>query len=127
MNTYLAFLGTIGIVVFALAQWRSGRATGKGLNAQTAADTVALLQSSVNAFKGELAEAKKQIHDSELEIVRLQEANKHKDEQIKAYLEIIANRNPDLEQTLTDVRNFLAVLNQKLGDGAAIVVKSIHD
>jgi hypothetical protein len=122
MNTYLAILGTIGVAIFGIAQWRAGKLSGKGLNAQTAADTVALLQASVTAFKGELAEAKKEIASQHDEIIRLQEANKHKDDQIAQYLAIIANRNPDLEKTIGEVRNFLAALHEKLGGGATISV-----
>ena len=122
MNTYLSILGTIGIAVFAWSQYRSGKLSGRGLSAQTAADTVALLQASVTAFKTELAEAKKEIASQHDEIIRLQEAVKHKDDQIQEYLKIIANRNPDLEKTLSDVRNFLDALNKKIGNGAQIHV-----
>ena len=123
METYLAFLGTIGILVFALAQWRSGKLSGKGLSAQTASDTVALLQASVTAFKTELEEAKKKIAEQHDDIIRLQEANKHKDDQIQQYLSIISNRNPDLEKTLTEVRNFLETLNTKIVDSTKVVVQ----
>ncbi len=122
MTIYLSILGTVGVIIFGVAQWRAGKISGKGLSAQTAADTVALLQASVNAFKTELADAKKEIASQHDEIIRLQEANKHKDDQIQAYLKIISNRNPELEKTLEDVRNFLDALNRKIGNGAKITV-----
>ena len=101
--------------------WR--KIIGKGLQAQTAADTINVLQQSVNAFKTELETAKKEIAVQHDEIIRLQEANKHKDGQIEQYLQIISNRNPELEKILTDVSAFLAALNQKIGDGQKIVVQ----
>lgn len=122
MTIYLSILGTVGVIIFGVAQWRAGKISGKGLSAQTAADTVALLQASVNAFKTELADAKKEIASQHDEIIRLQEANKHKDDQIQAYLKIISNRNPELEKTLEDFRNFLDALNRKIGNGAKITV-----
>ena len=124
MNTYLSILGTIGIAVFAWSQWRSGKVSGKSLSAQTAADTISVLQASVNTFKAELEEAKKKIAEQHDDIIRLQEANKHKDDQISQYLGIISNRNPDLEKTLTQVRDFLAALNAKIGDGAKVGIIS---
>ena len=120
---FIGFLASIGTGVFLLAEWRGGRLSGKGLQAQTAADTINVLQQSVNAFKTELETAKKEIAVQHDEIIRLQEANKHKDAQIEQYLQIISNRNPELEKILTDVRAFLAALNQKIGDGQKIVVQ----
>ena len=122
-EVFIGFLATIGTAVFLVAEWRGGKLSGKGLQAQTAADTINVLQQSVNAFKTELETAKKEIAVQHDEIIRLQEANKHKDAQIEQYLQIISNRNPELEKILTDVRAFLAALNQKIGDGQKIVVQ----
>jgi chromosome segregation ATPase len=130
-GTYLSIIGTIGVAIYLFAEWRGGRLSGKGLAAQTAADTIEVLQKSVDAFKAELTEANKK-HDTQIaaanaeiakqhdQIIRLEEANKHKDGQIEQYLQIISNRNPELEKVLTDIRAFLTVLNEKIGDGQKI-------
>ena len=125
-EVFIGFLATIGTAVFLVAEWRGGKLSGKGLQAQTAADTINVLQQSVNAFKDELAQANAKIALQHDDIIRLQEALKHKDDEIKRYLDIIANRNPDLEKTLGDVRGFLEMLNKKIGNANSLIIDAAH-
>src|SRR5579862_7685880 len=120
MNTYLAILGTVGVVIFGIAQWRNGRTSASQKQAQDAADTVALLKTRTDTLEKQLDEATKKIHDNEIAMAKMEEAMKHKDALIDQYFKIITNRNPDLEKTLEQVRDFLAALNEKIGDGAKI-------
>jgi len=125
MTTFQTFLETviaIGIILYGVGQYRAGRAANKSQDAQTASDTINLLSQRADAFRAEIDEAKKQLNAQHDEIIRLQEANKHKDALLDQYMKIITNRNPELEKTLKDVRDFLEALNKKIGDGDTVVI-----
>lgn len=125
-ETFLGFLGTIATGVFFWSEWRAGKLSGKGLAAQTAADTINVLQASVNTLKSELKDAQVKIDSQHDDIIRLQEALRHKDDEIKRYLDIIANRNPELEKTLAEIMKFLNALNEKIGDGTKLTVEPVQ-
>jgi septal ring factor EnvC (AmiA/AmiB activator) len=119
MEGFSIFLQTVialGVIVYGFGQWRSGQSVKNSEDITSANGTIDLLKARADAFEAELKEAKKLHQSNHDEIIRLQEANKHKDKQIDEYLKIISNRNPELEKTLKDVRDFLQVLNTKLSN-----------
>lgn len=87
----------IGVVVFAYAQWRNGKMQGVSNEIVTAGGTIDLLQKSVSVLRGELDETNTKLLKEHDEIIRLQEQLKHKDEQLQQYLQILQNRNPELD------------------------------
>jgi len=126
MEGYSAFLSTIlsiGILTYAIGQWRAGRRQNKTDDINTANSTIDLLNKRATAIEKELDLAKTHIRESEINIAKLEEALKHKDATIDLYFKIITNRSPELEQTLKDVRNFLEALNKKINDGVKIEIK----
>lgn len=120
-QTFISTLLTIGVVFFAVGQWRAGRDAKTGKVIEEASSTIKVLESRANAFEKDLKDARVLHERNREEIIRLQEAIKHKDIQIEQYYKIITNRNPELESVLKDVRNFLQVLSDKIGDGFKIV------
>lgn len=98
---YLTFavdaIVAVGVVVFAFAQYRNGKAQGVSTEIATAGGTIDLLQKSVDVLRSELNSAKADLLKEHDEIIRLQESLKHKDEQIKQYLDILQNRNPEMD------------------------------
>lgn len=101
-------------IIFAIAQWRNGR-NKSAIDALSQANgTIDLLTKRADAFGNELEEMKKMHHDNELKIAKLEESNKHKDQLIDQYFAIITNRNPKLEETLLQVRDFLEVLTKNI-------------
>ena len=107
----------IGGVIFAIGQWRNGRSKKESDALSTANSTIDLLSKRADAFQKELEDMRKMHHENEIKIAKLEEVNKHKDALLEQYLRIISNRNPELEETLKQVRDFLEALNIKIGNG----------
>ena len=124
-ETFVGFLMTVGIILYGWGQYRNGQSAAGARAAQDASDTVNLLKTRIDILEKELKEHAILHEKNREEIIRLQEQIKHKDVLIDQYFNIITNRNPKLEETLTDVRNFLQALNQKLdGTDKVILEKS---
>ncbi len=119
MDGFSVFLQTIiavGVVFYAIGQWRNGNHNKNAEDISEANSTISVIKARADAFQSELEEAKRLHRENHDEIIRLQEALKHKDQMLEQYLKIITNRNPDLEVTLKEVRNFLEILTLKMGD-----------
>ena len=103
------FIGFLSFIITCALVWGQYR-NGKGIAAQRAAqdanDTVSLLKTRADTFEAQLKDAIAQLTAQHDEIIRLQEANKHKDALIEQYMSIITNRNPDLEKTLVESATF---------------------
>lgn len=120
MEGYQAFISTlltIGIIMYAIGQWRGGRVKKNDDAISSANQTMDLLKKQADAIQKDLDGAKQHIRDNEIQIAKMEESIKHKDMLLDQYFKIITNRNPDLEQTLKDVRFFLESLNKKIGNG----------
>ena len=123
MSTFQIFLNTItavGVIIYAIAQVRNGRSKKESDALASANGTIDLLTKRADAFSAELETMKKLHRDNEINIAKLEEASKHKDLLLEQYLKIITNRNPELENTLKEVRNFLEELNKKIGNGTTL-------
>lgn len=124
MNFFSTFLNTLlvaGVLFYGIGQWRSGRTKKNGEDIASANTTIDLVRKQADALEVELKKANEKIHNNEISMTRLEESIRHKDLLLEQYLNIITNRNPDLEATLKEVRDFLKVLNTKLGDGGKVV------
>lgn len=115
-NTFLEIISALGILFFAIGQFRAGRDTAKSNELNDAKNTVQLYQSKMDLLEKEMKEMKaQQKHDGE-EIIRLQEQIKHKDDQIKQYVAILQNRDPELQKVLTSINVTLEDTNHTLED-----------
>ena len=129
METFANVLNIIvilGGLIFVIAQWKNGKGVKNAGDISIANSTIDLIQKQANAIGVELEKAQKQIKLDHDDIIRLQEANKHKDQLLKEYMTIITNRNPELEVVLKDVRNFLDALNRKINDGVKVQINASH-
>ena len=122
-ETFIAFLASVGVILYGWGQYRNGKSTAAQREAQNAADTVALLNTRTSTLEKQLEEANRKIHENEIQMAKMEEAMKHKDLLIDQYFQIITNRNPDLEKTLEEVLKFLKALNEKIGEGTKLTVE----
>lgn len=121
MNQFDILLG-LGAIAFVFGQWRNGRRESKAETVSAYNGTIELLKSQISALESKSNQAEQENKSNHDEILKLQEAIKHKDQQIDQYLKIITNRNPQLEETLKQVRDFLEVLNKKMVTGTALPI-----
>lgn len=107
-QVFLGFMISVGVIAYAIGQWRTGRAV-------SAASTIQLLQDRADTLEKAFTDAQTESKQDHEEIIKLQSELKHTKEENARLLAIIANRSPDLEKVLTEVRGYLAILveNQK--------------
>lgn len=72
-------------------------------------------KSNIQECRDNLVGATKSMHELELRtnerIANLEGVVSEKDKQLQTLNQIVANRNPDLENTLHDIRNFMKNIN----------------
>lgn len=101
----------IGGIIFAIAYaWERLRSGGK----QADADLIVSLTNNLKAQKeinDTLTDQMKKLQDQILslqqQVGKLQGINEANDKKTKEYIEIIANRNPELEKTLTEIEELI--------------------
>lgn len=92
-----------GVIAFAVGQFRNGKNTA-------ATSTIALLQNQVSAFEKETNRLRDEVRDQGKHIARLEGEGKTKDAEIERYRKIFENRDPDLQNTLKTLAEFMNAL-----------------
>ena len=87
----------IGGVVFAIAQWGNGRSQRKSDTETDAALTIRLVKEARDALEAKLKEQNAIIVQQGKDIAALQAQLQSKDELIERYVQLLQNRNPELE------------------------------
>lgn len=127
----------IGGVIFATAYaWERLRSGGK----QADADLIVALTNNLKAQKeindamtdqmakmqiehtAQMAKMQEQILNLQQQVGKLQGINEANDKKVKEYLELIANRNPELENTMLKIEELIRQVVPFMGD-----VKQWHE
>lgn len=106
----------IGVVVFAIAQWRNGRNT---LNTETVQTYKDLLEVTEKKYLQKQEDMQKQINDMSTKMGEFKGLIAGKDAQIADYKQIIENRNPNLEKILNQMVEFMGKVDSRLTEIAA--------
>ncbi len=134
-NTLIAIGGVIFSISYAVEKFRSGGYKAEQDNADAREHLITQLNEQLKAQKeindslrDQMLAMQGQVNNLTQQLGVLQGENNANDQKIKEYLQIIANRNPELEQTLTqldalirqvipfmaDVKNWHTDIRQKL-------------
>lgn len=103
----------IGVIAFALAQWRNGRSA---LNTETVQTYKDLLEATEKKYASRQDDMQKQINEGAARLGELSGTLKAKEQQLADYRQIIENRNPNLEKILTQVVDFMEKVDRRLSD-----------
>ena len=110
--------GTPSIVVSALLGWREFRSGSSKISTEVISNYKTLddqQKANIQECRDNLVGATKAMHDMETKFVdrisNLEGVVSEKDKQLQNVTQILANRNPKLEQTLEDIRNFMKNMN----------------
>lgn len=102
------FINTAGVVFLAVAifftQWRAG-------SKQVSAEVMDNYEKLVSQLRDELTTVKTEMVNMEkgliAKIAKLEGALEEKERQLATMAEILANRNPELEKVLAEIRDFM--------------------
>jgi peptidoglycan hydrolase CwlO-like protein len=111
---------SVGMVVFALAylwnQYRSGATKAQADADKAQVELIQTLTAQLKAQKEISDSLQAQITELTGKIGKLEGINEANDQKIKEYLQIIANRNPELEETLKLLEEAVRALVPFMGD-----------
>lgn len=104
-------IGAVGVVVFAVAQWRNGRSVLSTETVQTYKD---LLDATEKKYAQKQDEMQKQLNDQATKLGELTGILSTREKQIADYKQILENRNPNLEKILSELVHFMEQVDARL-------------
>lgn len=101
----------IGAIIFAIASWRNGKSQATTEAVQAYKD---LLEVTEKKYQTKTDDMQRQINEQSGKIGELTGLVKGKDSQIADYKQILENRNPNLENILTQMVGFMETVHKDL-------------
>lgn len=102
----------IGVVTYAIAQWRNG-------TSRISYQTVQAYKDQLDIMERRAVEQQKTLNEQAGTIGELKGLLLGKDTQLADYRKILENRNPDLEKTLGQILHFMKGVDDRLSEIAA--------
>jgi len=103
----------IGVIIFAIAQWRNGRSQAGIETIQTYKE---LLDATEKKYAARQEAMQNQLNEQATKLGELRGILSAKDEQIKILREILENRNPELQKILNQVLKFMEAVDKRLSE-----------
>jgi hypothetical protein len=131
---YAPLINTAGLIVLAFAmvftQWKAGAAK---VSTEVIANYAALdkqQKEQISHYEQEFGKLKAEMANMEkgliAKISKLEGALGEKENQLKMLNEILANRNPELEKVLTEIRDFMKQLTLKNDAQTAMLENAVQ-
>lgn len=132
----LTIAGTLVAIIVSLAglfagigYYKQGKADAKGSEVNSANDTIELFKNQAEGFKADLRKIQNDFDNFRKEVAVKEEAYKktisQQEDLIKTYAAILQNRNPELEATLKEIRDFLKSLQMASDHNKGILDKQV--
>jgi DNA primase large subunit len=103
----------IGVIAFAIAQWRNGKSQLGNDTIQTYKE---LLEATEKKYAARQEKMQEQLNDQATRLGEMKGILSTKDEQIKLLREVLENRNPELEKILNQVLKFMVEVDKRLSE-----------
>ncbi len=115
-------IGTLGVVIFGIAQWRNGKNSASVETVQTYKD---LLEAREKKYQEKQDEMQNQINELAAKVGEYKGLLAGKDSQLDDYKRIFENRDPALQEILKDMSKFMKQVDERLSEIADHMKKPV--
>jgi hypothetical protein len=119
-------LVSIGIIAFAIGQFKFGKKTRTRDDIDTENSAMELQGNKIKVLEAALEEQKTINIETGKKLAAIEAVNLEKDKTIKEYLAILQNRNPELDKVLGQILEFMKKINTHMEQDLKITGTVTH-